>query len=198
METDCSQPNSAPRPSTTVESYQFHNKTASEYEPATPMSWNAKPSEVRRSPPYSSKSEFPEAGSTPQPGAGGQTNENDKAWASRRVPEIQAQIQALKRDSDTRIIMITRIEQEVQDVKKQDGTLYQAKQEEIAHVLREIEKRYEREHELLRKKEETLNESKESELEGLRRNARQVERNEKKMKTYQTLVDLDGDSEDGN
>jgi hypothetical protein len=42
-----------------------------------------------------------------------------------------------------------------------------------------------------------LNGEKEGEVAGLNRNAKVIERCEKKMRTYQTLVDLDGDEEDG-
>jgi hypothetical protein len=197
MEMECPQPNSAPQHPANMESHQFINKTSSEYEPATLVSWNMKPSEAHRGSQYSNKMEVPEPSSaTPQPATMAQVSKNDKEWASRRVEEIQSQIQGLQGERQLRIMEITRIDQQLEDVRKQDSELHRQKAEEISRVLREIETRYEREHELLKEKQNTLNASKEIELDGLRKNERQVERNEKKMKSYQTLVDLDDDSED--
>jgi len=124
--------------------------------------------------------------------------ENDKTWAARRVPEIQGQISILNRDSDARIGVISKLEQELEEVKRRANALEMSKQGEIARVVAEIERKYERDNEMLRESERRLVVSREEEMEMLRRNARQVAKCEKKMSSYIALVDLDNDSEGSN
>jgi hypothetical protein len=194
-EPDSSQLNSAPRPSTNIESRRTSSKTPHEYEPATPVSSNAKSTEGSRSSQSTNRNEFPRLNSlnTPQPVTNAPTHEGDKAYASRRVTEIQAEIQTLKHDSDTRVIIFHQIEQEISDVKNQDTELQEHKAEEIQRVLREIEERYKREHEALEEKRKSLQEAKVREMEGLEKNAEQVAKKEKRMEPLQALLDLDDD-----
>jgi hypothetical protein len=167
------------------------NKPPTEYEPVTPSSWNTKPPADGSSHSQYSNDTKPSS-TTPQP------IENDRIWASRRVPEIQAQISVLNHDSDSRIGIISKLEQELDDVKHRANVLELTKQSEIARVVAEIERKYGRDHEVLREKERRLVGSREEEMELLRRNARQVAKCEKKMMSYQALVDLDNDSEGSN
>lgn len=167
------------------------NKAPADYEPVTPSSWGAKPSASGSSQSQYSNDTKPSS-ATPQP------IENDKLWASRRVPEIQAQIQTLNRDSDSRITIISKLEQELEDIKHRANALELTKQSEIQRVVAEIERKHERDYEVLRDKERRLVGSREEEMEVVRRNARQVAKCEKKMMSYQALVDLDNDSEESN
>ena len=101
----------------------------------------------------------------------------------------------LNRDSEVRVGIISKLEQEIEEVKGQAAAVQLHKDHEIAQALREIERRYEREHDMLRGRQNELGQRKEEELELLRRNSRQVAKCEKKMMSYQALVDLDNDSE---
>jgi hypothetical protein len=194
-ETESSQLNSAPRPPTNIESRRTSSKTPNEYEPATPVSWEAKSPEGSKSSQSTNQNEFSRLNSlnTPQPVINPPTREGDKAYASRRVTEIQAEIQTLKHDSDTRVIIFHQIEQEISDAKNQDSELQEQKEEEIQRVLREIEERYKREHEALEEKRKSLQEAKVREMEGLKKNAEQVAKKEKRMEPLQALLDLDDD-----
>jgi len=104
----------------------------------------------------------------------------------------------LNRDSDSRVVVISKLEQELDEVKRRANALEMSKQSEIARVVAEIERKYERDHDILRENERRLIGSREEELEMLRRNARQVAKCEKKMSSYMALVDLDNDSEGSN
>ena len=83
-------------------------------------------------------------------------------------------------------------------MKHRANALELAKQSEIARVVAEMERNYERDREVLREKERRLAMSREEEMELLRRNAKQLAKCEKKMTSYQALVDLDNDSEASN
>jgi hypothetical protein len=194
-ETESSQLNSAPRPPTNIESRRTSSKTPNEYEPATPVSWEPKSPEGSRRSQSTNQNEFPRLNSlnTPQLVTNAPTREDDKAYASRRVTEIQAEIQTLNHDSNTRQIIFHQIEQEISDVKKEDLELREQKEEEIQRVLREIEERYKREHEALEEKRKSLQEAKVGELEGLKKNAEQVAGKEKRLERLQALLDLDDD-----
>jgi hypothetical protein len=195
-ETESPQLNSAPRPRTNIERRRTSSKTPNEYEPATPVSWGAKSPEGSRSSQSTNQNELPRGLNglnTPQPVTNAPVREGDKAYASRRVTEIQAEIQTLKRDSDARLIIFHQIEHEISNVKKEDSELREQKQEEERRVLREIEERYKREHEALEEKRNSLQEAKVGELEGLKNNAEQVVGKEKRMERLQALLDLDDD-----
>jgi hypothetical protein len=104
----------------------------------------------------------------------------------------------LNRDSNSRVGIISKLEQELEDVKHRANALELAKQSEIARVVAEMERNYERDREVLREKERRLAVSREEEMELLRRDAKQLAKCEKKMMSYQALVDLDNDSEASN
>jgi hypothetical protein len=172
------------------QSFQPVNKPPplTDYEPVTPSSWNAKPSASGSAQSQYSNETKPSS-MTPQPA------ENDKDWAARRVPEIQAQISVINRDSEARMVLVSKLEQEIEVVKNEANAMQLRKDQEIAQALREIERRYEREYEMLRGRQSELGGKREEETELLRRNTRQVAKCERKMISYQALVDLDNDSE---
>ena len=139
----------------------------------------------------------PQPRATPQADATPITDETEKAWLSSKVQKLQSDIEALKREDEARIANIRSIDQQLNNLAKDSGGLQRMKEEEIARVLGEIEDRYRREYESLNQKQFELDGAKESEVAALNRNLRQIMKNEKKMRSYQTLVDLDGDSDDG-
>lgn len=139
----------------------------------------------------------PQPRTTPQTDATPITDETEKAWLSSKVQKLQSDIEALKREDEARLANIRSIDQQLDNLAKDSGGLQRMKEEEIARVLREIEDRYRREYEGLNQKQYELGGAKESEVAALNRNLRQITKNEKKMRSYQTLVDLDGDSDDG-
>jgi hypothetical protein len=93
------------------------------------------------------------------------------------------------------MVLVSKLEQEIEAVKNEANAMQLRKDQEIAQTLREIERRYERDHEMLRGRQNELGGKREEEMELLRRNARQVAKCERKMISYQALVDLDNDSE---
>lgn len=124
--------------------------------------------------------------------------QEEKARALKKVAGFKAEIQSLKRDSDTRVVIISRIEQEAEEVKREEAKLQQQKSDEIARVLREIDERYHRDCELLRDKQNGLQKSKESELEALKRNEVQVARKQTGLELYQRVIDFHESSEEAN
>lgn len=91
---------------------------------------------------------------------------------------------------------ITSIEQEIEDFKNEDDKYRQNKEKEIARVLREIDERYNREHDALKVKMEAHNKAKQSELDGLNRNSLEVARKETGLKRFQAIIEYyeaDGD-----
>lgn len=93
------------------------------------------------------------------------------------------------------MVLVSKLEQEIEVVKNEANAMQLRKDQEIAQALREIERRYEREYEMLRGRQSELGGKREEETELLRRNTRQVAKCERKMISYQALVDLDNDSE---
>jgi len=125
-------------------------------------------------------------------------DKTEKAWLSSKVQKLQFDIETLKYEDEVRLARTRSIHQQVNTLAKDSGALQRLKDEEIARVTREIEDKYGREYESLNQKQYELRNEKESEVAALNRNVRQITKNQKKMMSYQTLLDLDGDSDTGN
>lgn len=158
-----------------------------ESRPATGTSTRSTFSEPRKEssdpPPPSSASSL-----TPQPG------ETDRSYAARRLAECQTQVACLRADADAHVAVLTRLDAEIEDVQRAENALHRRKEEEIAQAVREINARYSREAERLGDRVRHLVAQKEGEVGALRRNARAVEKGEVKMRSLQTLMELDDDS----
>jgi hypothetical protein len=125
------------------------------------------------------------------------TDEEQKAWASREAQRFQKGIQNLNNCRTICLNKISSIEGQIEGVSNDENDLRQQKDKEIARVLREIEERYKKECELLQDKQDALNKSKEEELETLKRNTLEITRKETGFKRYQAIVDFYDGAEDG-
>jgi hypothetical protein len=201
------QPSSTPKPSTPVEHWQTIASTTNQSETAALATSSPKPVRETGSPQITSKIDSQsgeKSSATPQPAkmplatqsTSTITEEEPKEWLSRKVQSFKAEIQTLNRDTATRIMKITSIEQEIEDFKNEDDKYRQNKEKEIARVLREIDERYNREHDALKVKMEAHNKAKQSELDGLNRNSLEVARKETGLKRFQAIIEYyeaDGD-----
>jgi hypothetical protein len=152
------------------------------YESVTPSSWTAKPS-------LSGSSQSQYSDDTKPSPATLQTPQNDKDWAARRVPEVQAQISIINHENDAYIIRIRKLEQQVNEVKNEVNAIQLRKEVEI----RKIEERCERDHEILRGRQHELERKREEDLELLGRNKRLIAKCQNKIQSFLALVDLDNE-----
>jgi hypothetical protein len=141
---------------------------------------------------------IPQPRTTPQADVTPITDETEKAWLSSKVQKLQSDIESLKREDEARLANIRSTDQQIDNLGKDSGALQLLKEEELGRVIREVEDKYWREYERLNQKQYELGHSKEMEMAALNRNLRQIMKNEKMMRSYQTLVDLDGESDDDN